>query len=95
MVDEAARFQRRYRGELPDLYALFLKEVFDLSHRNERRKRVAVIGGVAFLTMLLAADVLDRADDSAHVDFTRFIDEVASVYTRAIVDDWLQHRVRA
>lgn len=35
--------------------------------------------------------ISDRADDSAHVDFTRFIDEVASVYTRAIVEDWLQH----
>jgi adenosylhomocysteine nucleosidase len=38
--------------------------------------------------------ISDRADDSAHVDFTRFIDEVASVYTRAIVVDWLQHRDR-
>ena len=38
--------------------------------------------------------ISDRADDSAHVDFTRFIDEVASVYTRAIVVDWLQHRGR-
>ena len=35
--------------------------------------------------------ISDRADDSAHIDFTRFIDEVASVYTRAIVEDWLQH----
>ncbi len=39
--------------------------------------------------------ISDRADDTAHVDFTRFIDEVASVYTRAIVADWLQHRDRA
>ena len=36
--------------------------------------------------------ISDRADDSAHVDFARFIGEVASVYTRAIVEDWLQHR---
>lgn len=35
--------------------------------------------------------VSDRADDQAHVDFARFIDEVASVYTRAIVEEWLQH----
>lgn len=34
--------------------------------------------------------ISDRADDHAHVDFTRFIDEVASVYTRAIVEDWLR-----
>ena len=33
--------------------------------------------------------VSDRADDTAHVDFSRFIAEVASVYTRAIVEDWL------
>jgi adenosylhomocysteine nucleosidase len=31
----------------------------------------------------------DRADDSAHVDFNRFIHEVAAVYTHLIVRDWL------
>ena len=36
--------------------------------------------------------VSDRADDNAHVDFSRFIADVASVYTRAIVEDWLAHR---
>ena len=35
--------------------------------------------------------VSDRADDSAHVDFSAFIAEVASAYTRAIVEDWLRH----
>ena len=35
--------------------------------------------------------ISDRADDSAHVDFARFIAEVASVYTRAIVEDWLEN----
>lgn len=35
--------------------------------------------------------VSDRADDNAHVDFTRFIAEVASAYTRAIIVDWLDH----
>src|SRR5258706_4071777 len=34
--------------------------------------------------------VSDRADDDAHADFSRFIVEVASVYTRVIVHDWLQ-----
>ena len=34
--------------------------------------------------------ISDRADDSAHADFTRFIAEVASVYTRVIVQDWLE-----
>ena len=36
--------------------------------------------------------VSDRADDNAHVDFTRFIAEVASAYTRAVIEDWLSHR---
>lgn len=36
--------------------------------------------------------ISDRADDSAHVDFTRFIDSVASACTAAIVGDWLTRR---
>ena len=35
--------------------------------------------------------ISDRADNSAHVDFQRFIAEVASAYTHAIIDDWLRH----
>jgi adenosylhomocysteine nucleosidase len=35
--------------------------------------------------------VSDRADDNAHVDFTRFIADVAGAYTHAIVEDWLLH----
>jgi adenosylhomocysteine nucleosidase len=35
--------------------------------------------------------ISDRADDSAHGDFSRFVAEVASVYTRTIVADWLAH----
>lgn len=35
--------------------------------------------------------ISDRADDAAHVDFSRFIAEVASIYTRAVVHDWLAH----
>ena len=34
--------------------------------------------------------VSDRADDTAHVDFGRFVVDVASVYTLAIVAEWLQ-----
>jgi adenosylhomocysteine nucleosidase len=33
--------------------------------------------------------ISDRADDSAHIDFPRFVAEVASTYTHAIIDDWL------
>ena len=38
--------------------------------------------------------ISDRADDSAHVDFQRFIADVASAYTHAIIDDWLRHAAR-
>jgi adenosylhomocysteine nucleosidase len=38
--------------------------------------------------------ISDRADDDAHADFTRFIVEVASVYTRVIVHDWLSEAGR-
>ncbi len=39
--------------------------------------------------------ISDRADDSAHVDFARFIEEVASVYTGVIVADWLAGMAQA
>lgn len=35
--------------------------------------------------------ISDRADDDAHVDFKRFIDEVASATTRTIIEAWLTH----
>ncbi|HJV61527.1 MAG TPA: 5'-methylthioadenosine/adenosylhomocysteine nucleosidase [Albitalea sp.] len=35
--------------------------------------------------------ISDRADDAAHADFSRFIAEVASVYTRVVLHDWLRH----
>lgn len=34
--------------------------------------------------------VSDRADDSAHVDFSRFVAQVASRYSVAVLDAWLQ-----
>lgn len=37
--------------------------------------------------------ISDRADDSAHVDFNRFIAEVASVYTREILATWMSGSV--
>lgn len=37
--------------------------------------------------------ISDRADDSAHVDFNRFIAEVASVYTREILATWMSGTV--
>jgi len=42
------------------------------------------------LPLAVLRTVSDRADDAAHIDFSRFIVEVASVYTRVIVEDWLR-----
>ena len=39
--------------------------------------------------------ISDRADDAAHVDFTGFLADVASAYTREILEDWWQHSARA
>jgi adenosylhomocysteine nucleosidase len=36
--------------------------------------------------------ISDRADDDAHIDFSRFIREVASRYSLAILSQWLMHR---
>jgi adenosylhomocysteine nucleosidase len=36
--------------------------------------------------------ISDRADDTAHTDFQRFIQEVASRYSLAIVSQWLTSR---
>jgi hypothetical protein len=54
-VDEAERFVKRYRGDLPEVQKAFLKAVFDLDARGARRKRMAMIGVVTFLTILVAA----------------------------------------
>ena len=34
--------------------------------------------------------VSDRADDSAHVDFPKFVTEVASHYARTIINEWMR-----
>jgi adenosylhomocysteine nucleosidase len=39
--------------------------------------------------------ISDRADDAAHTDFNRFIREVASRYSRAILSQWLAKRLAA
>ena len=44
------------------------------------------------LPFAVLRSISDRADDSAHVDFMRFIDEVASRASAAIVDGWLSAR---
>ncbi|HCF56911.1 MAG TPA: AAA family ATPase, partial [Myxococcales bacterium] len=55
MVEEARRFQRRYRGELPALQQRFLEAVFNQELRAARRKRAFTVGGIVFLSLLVAA----------------------------------------
>jgi adenosylhomocysteine nucleosidase len=43
--------------------------------------------GIAFAAV---RTVSDRADDTAHVDFQRFIDDVAAPYAQRIVDGFLR-----
>ena len=45
--------------------------------------------------LVVVRTVSDRADDAAHVDFVRFIGDVASRYTVAVVLDWLRTDTRA
>ncbi|WP_225410210.1 serine/threonine-protein kinase [Stigmatella hybrida] len=54
-VEEAHRFQRRYRGELPQVQQDFLKAVFAQEARATRRKRALVVGTTVFLGLLVAA----------------------------------------
>ncbi|HET9956115.1 MAG TPA: serine/threonine-protein kinase, partial [Polyangiaceae bacterium] len=55
MVDELARFQRRYRGELPEVTRAFATAVFAQKARTARRNRWVVVGAVAALLGMLAA----------------------------------------
>lgn len=43
--------------------------------------------GLPFVAM---RTISDRADDAAHTDFTRFVAQVASHYSVAMLDDWLE-----
>ena len=56
-VDEARRFQRRFRGELPRPQRDYLSAVLDQSARVTRRKRALLASGVMGLGMLLTAVV--------------------------------------
>ncbi|SEU24208.1 serine/threonine-protein kinase [Stigmatella erecta] len=55
VVEEAHRFQRRYRGELPQVQQDFLKAVFAQEARATRRQRALVVGTTVFLGLLVAA----------------------------------------
>jgi len=53
MVEEARRFQRRYRGELPKLLSEFLDAVFHQEARAATRKRNLAIAGVGLLGVIV------------------------------------------
>ncbi|MDP1828435.1 MAG: serine/threonine-protein kinase [Archangium sp.] len=55
LAEEALRFQRRFRGNLPAAQKAFLDAVIDLSARQARRKRGLTIAALAFLGLLAAA----------------------------------------
>jgi serine/threonine protein kinase len=55
LVEEAQRFQRRYRGELPKLQADFLEAVFSQAVRATRFKRALLVGSTVFLGLLVFA----------------------------------------
>jgi hypothetical protein len=54
-VEEARRFQRRYRGELPMLLSDYLDAVFSLEQRASRRRRYATVAVVVFLSAAVFA----------------------------------------
>lgn len=58
LVEEARRFQRRYRGELPAAQRDFLAAVLLQAERAVRRKRALLAGGAAFLSLLVAASAI-------------------------------------
>jgi serine/threonine protein kinase len=58
MVEEAQRFQRRYRGELPRVQQDFLEAVFALAARHTRRKRTLAVGSTVVLVLLVAASAV-------------------------------------
>ncbi|HWU89288.1 MAG TPA: AAA family ATPase, partial [Kofleriaceae bacterium] len=54
-MQEARLWHGRYRGELPALQHAYLSAVFTLAAQTTRRKRLAVIGAMGFLFVLVVA----------------------------------------
>jgi serine/threonine protein kinase len=54
-MQEARHWFSRYRGQLPDLQRAYLNAVFALSVKATRRKRLALIASMAFLSLLVVA----------------------------------------
>jgi serine/threonine protein kinase len=61
LVQDARRFQRRFRGELSRMEREFLEETFRLDARAARRKRARVVGIIASLATLVAASFVALA----------------------------------
>jgi serine/threonine protein kinase len=57
-MEEAQRWHRRYRGELPELQRAYLEAVFGLERRAARRRRLLVAGVMVLLTALVAASTV-------------------------------------
>jgi len=58
MVDEAQRFQRRFRGELPEVQQEFLEAVSAQAQSSARLKKTLTIGAMIFLLGLVAASAV-------------------------------------
>ncbi|MDR0965326.1 MAG: protein kinase [Myxococcales bacterium] len=59
MVEDAERFSRRYRGELPKVQARFLAATFDLKKRAARNRKLAIGGAfIVLLGLLVAAGIV-------------------------------------
>jgi hypothetical protein len=57
-MEEAQRWHRRYRGQLPELQRAYLEAVFGLERRAARRRRLLVAGVMVLLTALVAASTV-------------------------------------
>lgn len=72
--------------QLRDLLAAAGHEVLAVEMEGAAVAQVCLDYGLPFAAV---RTISDRADDSAHVDFPRFMDEVASPYALAIVERFL------
>ena len=68
------------RGQLPDALAVEMEGAAVAQVCSDFARPFAVVRTIS-----------DRADDSAHVDFATFIEETASVTTRALVERLMVH----
>ncbi len=58
VLEDARRFQRRFRGELSSVEQEYLAQAFAIESRSARRKRLLAVSGVLFLGFLVAASAV-------------------------------------